>query len=152
MRLTVACVGRARDGPESALFERYLGRLPWPVVLAEVEERRKLPPPRRIEREAELLIGAVPDGALIVALDETGRTFTSPAFAKQIDRWRQDGVRDVAFLIGGADGLGEGLRRRADLILALSAMTLPHLLVRPVLAEQLYRAYTILTGHPYHKA
>ncbi len=152
MRLTVACVGRARDGPESALFERYMGRLPWPVVLAEVEERRKLPPPRRIEREAELLIGAVPDGALIVALDETGRTFTSPAFAKQIDRWRHDGVRDVAFLIGGADGLGEGLRRRADLILALSAMTLPHLLVRPVLAEQLYRAYTILTGHPYHKA
>ena len=151
MRLTVACVGRARGGPEIALFERYVGRLPWPVALAEVEERRKLPPGRRIEREAELLLGAVPNGALIVALDETGRTLTSPAFAKQIDRWRQDGVRDVAFLIGGADGLGEGVRRRADLVLALSAMTLPHMLVRPVLAEQLYRAYTILTGHPYHK-
>ena len=151
MRLTIVCVGRAKGGPETELFERYVGRLPWSVAVAEVEERRKLPPPRRIEREAELLIGAVPAGALIVTLDEAGRAFTSPAFAKQIDRWRQDGVRDVAFLIGGADGLEDRLRRRADLILALSAMTLPHLLVRPVLAEQLYRAYTILTGHPYHK-
>jgi 23S rRNA (pseudouridine1915-N3)-methyltransferase len=151
MRLTIVCVGRAKGGPETELFERYVGRLPWSVAVVEVEERRKLPVARRIEREAELLLGAVPDAALVVALDEIGRTPTSVAFAKLIDRWRQDRVRDVAFLIGGADGLGETVRRRAALVMALSAMTLPHLLVRPVLAEQLYRAYTILTGHPYHK-
>ena len=151
MRLTIVCVGRARGGPEIALFERYVGRLPWSIAMLEVEERRKLPPTQRIEREAKLLLGAVPDGALVVALDEAGRSLTSAAFAKQIDRWREDRVRDVAFLIGGADGLGEIVHQRAALVMALSAMTLPHLLVRPILAEQLYRAYTILTGHPYHK-
>lgn len=152
MRLTIACVGRARAGPEVDLFNDYVGRLPWSVSLREVEERRKLPPAQRIEREARLLLDCVPDGARIVALDERGRALTSAAFAKQLERWRQDGIRDLAFLVGGADGLDDTLRRRADLILALSAMTLPYLLVRPVLAEQLYRAYTILTGHPYHRA
>ena len=103
-------------------------------------------------REGEALLAAVPDGARIVALDERGKSQTSEAFAKRLGIWRDDGVRAVAFLIGGADGLDESLRKRADMVVSFGALTWPHMLVRALLAEQLYRAHTILTGHPYHRA
>ena len=152
MNILIAAIGRARSGPEQSLFETYAARLPWKIEVKELEIKKELSPDVRKAREAELLLGAVPDGARVVALDERGKTEASAAFATRLGRWRDDGVRGVAFLIGGADGLDETVRKRADLVLSLGAMTWPHLLVRGLLAEQLYRAHSILTGHPYHRA
>lgn len=151
MRITIAAVGRARGGPVGDLFEQYVRRLAWPVTLKEIEDRRSLPPDRLKAREAELLRGALPDGARIVVLDERGKTLTSRAFADLLRRWRDDGIRDLAFVIGGVEGLEDRLRAQAHLVLSLGPMTWPHLLVRGMLAEQLYRAQQILAGHPYHR-
>ncbi|MBI5164744.1 MAG: 23S rRNA (pseudouridine(1915)-N(3))-methyltransferase RlmH [Magnetospirillum sp.] len=152
MRLHLLAVGRARPGPEQALFQHY-GRLVRPALLVkEVEEKRPLPVAERKDREAELLLAAIPAGAVVVALDEHGQMLASTAFAARLGRWRDDGTGDLAFAIGGADGHGAALKARADLLLSLSPMTWPHLLVRGMLAEQLWRAQAILTGHPYHRA
>ncbi len=151
MRLTVAAVGRWKAGPERALYEHFARRLTWTLDLKQVEEKKKLPPPALVRREGELLLAAVPKGAVVVALDGRGKAMTSAAFARRLGAWRDDGV-DVAFVIGGADGLDESVRRKAALTLSLGAMTWPHLMVRAMLAEQLYRAQAILSGHPYHRA
>ncbi len=151
MRLIIACVGRLGDGPMLRLYRDYAGRLAWPVTLKEVEERRKLPAAKRLEREAELLTEAVPKGARIVAMDERGKSLASIAFAQTLSKWQGEGVAEVAFVIGGADGLSADLKKRAALVLSLGPMTWPHLMVRAMLAEQLYRAQTILSGHPYHR-
>ena len=119
--------------------------------MKEVEERRPMPTAARVVREGELLRACVPVGGVVVVLDECGRTLDSPAFAKVFRSWRDGGRRQVAFLIGGADGHGDGVRRVADLVLSLGAMTWPHLLVRGLLVEQLYRAECILANHPYHR-
>ncbi len=152
MRIVIAAVGRARPGPMRDLFEHYRRRITWPVVLKQVEERRPLPPDQLKAREAELLLAALPEGARVVALDQAGKALTSPQLANSIARWRDDGTSDLAFVIGGAEGLDKDLRRRADLTLSLGRMTWPHLLVRAMLAEQLYRAQQILAGHPYHRS
>ena len=102
--------------------------------------------------EADLLLAAVPNAAMIVALDERGASLSSERFAERLGQWRDQGVGDVAFLIGGADGHGEAVGKRADLMLALGPMTWPHLMVRAMIAEQIYRAQQILAGHPYHRA
>ena len=155
MRMTLIAVGRAKPGPVRDLFEHYAERLGQGplggLLLKEVEERRSLPPPELKRREAELLLGARPKGARLVALDERGKTLTSGDFAALLGRWRDDGLGDVAFAIGGADGLDASVRAAAALTLALGPMTWPHLLTRALLAEQLYRAQSILTGHPYHR-
>ena len=104
-----------------------------------------------VRHEGELLLKAVPEGALVVALDAAGKTLTSAAFAKRLGAWRDGGVKDVAFLIGGADGLDGAVTGAADEVLSLGAMTWPHLLARAMLAEQIYRAQCILAGHPYHR-
>lgn len=152
MRLTLACIGRAGRGPERDLYEHYAGRIRWPLTLRELEEKKKLPRAELIRREGELLLGAVPDNATLVALDRRGKVLDSEAFAQRLSRWRDDGVPDIAFLIGGADGHGEPLLQRASLILSFGAMTWPHLLARAMLAEQIYRAQQLLAGHPYHRA
>ncbi len=152
MNIVIAAIGRARSGPEQALFDTYAGRLPWKIDVKELEIKKELAADVRRAREGELLLGAIPDGARVVALDERGKNEGSAAFATRLGRWRDDGVRTVAFLIGGADGLDEPVRKRADLLMSLGAMTWPHLLVRGLLAEQLYRAHSILSGHPYHRA
>jgi 23S rRNA (pseudouridine1915-N3)-methyltransferase len=152
LRLTIACVGRAGRGPERDLYEHYAGRIRWPLSLRELEEKKKLPPAELIRREGELLLGAVPDKAVLVALDRRGKVLDSEAFAKRLERWRDDGVADIAFLIGGADGHGEALLQKAALVLSFGAMTWPHLLARAMLAEQVYRAQQLLAGHPYHRA
>ncbi|WP_096787126.1 23S rRNA (pseudouridine(1915)-N(3))-methyltransferase RlmH [Rhodobacter sp. CZR27] len=154
MKLALCAVGRLRSGPERHLVEDYLARfertgrplgLP-PVQLIEVEDKRG----GGMEAEAELLSRAMPAGAALAVLDERGRTLSSPEFAEQLARWR-DGGRDVALVIGGADGLAPKLRDRADLALSFGRMVWPHMLVRVMLAEQLYRAATILAGSPYHR-
>ncbi len=152
MRLWLAAVGRARAGSARDLYEDYVGRLSSPLTLREVEIRRAAAPGELRRLEAELLVAAVPATAVIVALDEAGATLSSVAFARRIESWRDGGTGDLAFLIGGADGHGEAVRRRADLLLSLGPMTWPHLLVRGLVAEQLYRAQQILAGHPYHRA
>lgn len=152
MDYLIAAVGRARKGPERALFEHYAGRLRQPLVLKECEEKRPLPIPQRVEREAQMLLAAVPSGARVVVLDERGKTLSSEAFAALLGDWRDQGIPCCAFLIGGADGHGEAVRAAAEFQLAFGPMTWPHMLVRALLAEQLYRAQSILEGHPYHRA
>ena len=151
MRITLLAVGRMKSGAVQDLYELYAARLRWPVAVREVEERRSLPPETLKEQEGALLLAAVPRGARIVALDEGGRQMTSREFAQLLGRWRDDGAQDVAFLIGGADGLSQQARVAADIILSLGRMTWPHMLVRGLLAEQLFRAESILAGHPYHR-
>ncbi|MGE0719645.1 MAG: 23S rRNA (pseudouridine(1915)-N(3))-methyltransferase RlmH [Alphaproteobacteria bacterium] len=153
MRIHVVAVGRARGDPTAALFAEYVRRLPWPVRLHEVEARagHDRAGGDRTVREDALLAARIPPGATVVALDPRGRTLTSPAFALRIGRWRDDGVVDLAFVLGGADGLTDRMRAASGLLLSLGAMTWPHLLARAMLAEQLFRAHTILSGHPYHR-
>ncbi len=152
MRIVISAVGRAKRGPLRALFEDYCARLSWPVTLKEVEEKRPLPAAALREREGELLLRQIPDGAALVALDPRGQALSSEDFARLLGQWRDGGTGTVAFAIGGAEGLSPAVLERARLTLSLGAMTWPHLLVRPMLAEQLYRAQAILAGHPYHRA
>ncbi|MCF3630131.1 23S rRNA (pseudouridine(1915)-N(3))-methyltransferase RlmH [Thalassospiraceae bacterium LMO-SO8] len=151
MRITIIAVGRRKKGPEQDLFDQYKARLPWPLDLKLVEEKKPLSGDALKAREAELLLAACPDGATLVALDERGTSDTSPKFAERLGAWRDGGVRDLVFLIGGADGLAADLRKRADFVMSLGAQTWPHQLVPALLAEQLYRGHAILTGHPYHR-
>jgi 23S rRNA (pseudouridine1915-N3)-methyltransferase len=154
VKLTIACVGRSSRGghtPERDLYQHYADRIRWPLALREVEEKRKLPPAQLILREGELLLAAVPTKAVLVALDRRGKALDSTTFARRLEHWRDDSVADVAFLIGGADGHGEPLLKKAALVLSFGTMTWPHLLARAMLAEQIYRAQQLLAGHPYHR-
>ncbi|MDR3436551.1 23S rRNA (pseudouridine(1915)-N(3))-methyltransferase RlmH [Telmatospirillum sp.] len=151
MQITLAAVGHARPGPERLLFDQYRRRLGWSFALKEVEEKRPLSVPERIARETALLLGAVPQGSLMVSLDERGAVYSSEAFAARLAAWRDHGRAKIAFLIGGADGHSDELRNQSDLLLSFGAMTWPHMLVRALLAEQLYRAECILANHPYHR-
>lgn len=156
MRLRIAAVGRlgART-PEAALIDDYLTRFGQtgrafglgPASVVEVEDRKGGGKPA----EAALLSKQIPDGAALIALDERGRTLTSPDFAAALARFRDQGRPEAVCLIGGADGLDPALRDRADLVISFGAMVWPHMLVRVMLAEQLYRAATILAGSPYHR-
>ena len=159
MRVHICAAGRLKLGPEKLLIDDYLSRLDatgraigisaGPV--SEIEERRKLDAPQLMAREAELLLAAA-KGATIVALDERGKNETSEVFARRLGEWRDNAVPDLAFVIGGANGLAPAVREKASHIMSFGAMTWPHMLVRVLLAEQLYRAVTILAGHPYHRS
>jgi 23S rRNA (pseudouridine1915-N3)-methyltransferase len=151
MRVMIAAVGRDRSGPARDLFDEYCRRCPWPIRLHEIPPRTTAPVERRRAEEAERLSSAVARDAALVALDENGRNLTSRALASKIGAWQRQGRSELAFLIGGPDGLDPALIERADLVLALGRMTWPHRLVRVLLVEQLYRAATILAGHPYHR-
>ncbi len=154
--MAIVAVGRLRGGPEAALVADYLARFDrtgrplglGPASLVEVEDRRGGGP----AAEAALIAAAAPKGALLVALDERGAAPSSPEFAAMLRRWADGGAPGLAFAIGGADGLDPGLRDRAAAAISLGRMVWPHLLARVMLAEQLYRAATILAGGPYHRA
>lgn len=150
MRLTIIAVGRHKTGPLKALQEFYAERIRWPLTIREIEERRKLPPAELKAREADLILGALPKDAVLVALDARGKTLSSTDLAARFARWR-DADASLAFVIGGADGLADSVVDKAKLVLSLGAMTWPHLLVRGMLLEQIYRAQQILAGHPYHR-
>ena len=149
-------MGRLRAGPERDLIDDYLMRFDrtgrplglGPALEHEVEDKKNA----GMTAEADLLARAVPAGAVLVTLDERGKLLTSPDFAAQLARWRDAGRQDLAFVIGGADGIDPALRARADFSISFGAMVWPHMLVRVMLAEQLYRAATILGGGPYHRA
>jgi len=142
-------VGRLRSGPEAELFARYNGRLRPPLAVTEIAEARGAPPEIR-RREAERLLAALPSDALAVVLDLGGRSADSEHFAALLEQWRAL-ARPLCFLIGGAEGLDRSVIARGDEVLALGPMTWPHFMVRPMLAEQLYRAQAIAAGHPYHR-
>ncbi len=155
MRIHICAVGRLRAGPEKDLIDDYLTRFDrtgralglGPAKVVEVEDKRG----GGMAAEAVLLERALPVGALVCVLDERGRVETSPDFAARLGGWRDQGRGDVAFVIGGADGLDKTLRARADHALSFGKMVWPHMLVRVMLAEQLYRAASILAGAPYHR-
>ncbi len=134
------------------LFQDYARRLTFPFEVREFEEKKKLPPAQLKAREGELILGAIPPESKVIALDERGKSLSSESFATKLGDWRDEGHSDFVFIIGGADGLADEVRRRADLILQLGEMTWPHQLVRVLLAEQLFRAQSIWSGHPYHRA
>lgn len=137
MLLHIVARGRIGRGPEAELIERYLKRVPWPTRVTELPDvGGKLP-----ER----------DGAKLILLDEKGDSLGSAAFAERLGRWRDDGVREAQFRIGAADGFDDKDRAEADLLLSFGRATWPHLLARAMLAEQLWRATSILAGHPYHR-
>ncbi|MBO6825010.1 MAG: 23S rRNA (pseudouridine(1915)-N(3))-methyltransferase RlmH [Sneathiella sp.] len=152
MRLTIASIGRFKGGPLQALFEEYAARLPWQLTLKEAEEKKPLKGDKLKDREAELLMKSVPKGAKLIVLHERGREFTSVEFSSLLNRYADEGFSDVAFVIGGADGHAKSTLDAADQLLSLGKMTWPHLMVRGLLAEQLYRAYSIQNNHPYHRA
>ena len=151
MQHLIIAVGRWKSDPEKALYEHYRARIQPARELREVEEKKRLQGSELKRREGELLLAAIPDGAQVIALDGSGKTLASRDIAKAIGRWRDDGIRQTALLIGGADGHDAAVLKRADLKLSLGPQTWPHLMVRAMLAEQLYRAQSILAGHPYHR-
>lgn len=158
MRIAIAAIGRMKTGPERELVARYLDRAGMsgkPLALTgfdvhELPESRAGSAAARKVEEARALRAALPDGVLVM-LDERGKALTSESFATQIGRWRDDGRPAVSFVIGGADGIDPDFVRSADLAVSFSPMVWPHQLVRIMLAEQLYRTTTILSGHPYHR-
>ncbi|TNE37171.1 MAG: 23S rRNA (pseudouridine(1915)-N(3))-methyltransferase RlmH [Alphaproteobacteria bacterium] len=159
MKITLLAVGRGKNSPEQDLMARYFERFNalgaslglGPISLIEVEEKRPIKGPERQRREAELLEKALPVGALRVALDERGKTPTSVEFADLLKRARDTGTPDLVFMIGGAYGFDREFLAAAQQKISFGKMTYPHMLVRALLAEQVYRAATILSGHPYHK-
>lgn len=151
MRLTLIAVGRSKKGPEQELFASYQKRLRPSLELIEVEEKRRLSDAELMAREAELILAKVPEGAYVLALDERGKTMKSRDFAKFLTSEQDGGCRDMAFVIGGANGLAPEVRDRANKLMSFGVQTWPHMLVRGMLAEQLYRAQSIQAGHPYHR-
>ena len=149
--MTICTVGRLKAGPERDLIDRYRKRIQWPFEFLEVEERRKLSAAELQLRESNLLISATPAEAVRIAMDERGKTLSSESFAEKLGEWRDQG-RDIAFIIGGAGGLAPENKVGADLVLSFGAATWPHMLVRVMLVEQIYRAQEILAGNPYHRA
>jgi len=160
MRLLVIAIGRLKQGPERELAERYRERFDdigrklgfRGLEILEIAESRARDAGSRIAEEAAAISAAIPPKSALVALDERGDNIDSRAFARHLGRWRDDQIANTIFAIGGADGLSPELRRMAQLRMAFGSATWPHQMVRVMLLEQIYRAATILTGHPYHRA
>lgn len=138
MRIHIVARGKIGRGAEAELIDRYLKRLPWPAKVTELLDRGGAMP-------------ALQSGEIMIALDETGDELGSVAFAQRIAAWRDAGARELRFVIGGADGLDADALENADFVLSFGKATWPHLLARAMLAEQLWRAASILAGHPYHR-
>lgn len=150
MKIRIIAVGRQKASPTKDLCDEYLKRLGWPVTLREIDA----PKGSTAAQEAPLILkelGKQP--GLVVALDERGETFTSPAFAQKISGWQMQAPgNEITFLIGGADGFDNAVREKAKFLMSFGKQTWPHMLVRVMLLEQIYRAQQILAGHPYHRA
>lgn len=159
MRLTLFCIGRLKSGPERELVARYMERASLgarqvgftAIDFVEVDESKARRPEDRKTDEAKLLRAHLTQGARLILLDERGKNLTSTDFTTQLQRQRDEGTRSIVMAIGGPDGFDPSLRSEASLVLAFGAMTWPHQMVRIMAAEQIYRATTILSGHPYHR-
>jgi 23S rRNA (pseudouridine1915-N3)-methyltransferase len=160
MRILIVCIGRLKQGPERELADRYRERFVDAgrklgfrgLDVAELAESRARDAATRLAEEAAAILAAIPEKAALVVLDERGKSLDSSSFAGRLGDWRDAQQQHAVFVIGGADGLSPELRRKADLAIAFGAATWPHQMVRVLLLEQIYRAATILAGHPYHRA
>lgn len=160
MRILVIAIGRLKKGPERELADRYKTRFEdigrklgfRGLEIHEIAESRSSDAKTRIAEEAAMIASLVPEKSILIALDEGGENIDSTVLARHLGRWRDDSLPGAAFVIGGADGLSPELRRKAKLVLAFGKATWPHQIVRIMLLEQIYRAATILSGHPYHRA
>jgi 23S rRNA (pseudouridine1915-N3)-methyltransferase len=159
MRLTIIAIGKLKQGPERELALRYHDRFEETgrklgfrgLSIHEISESRARDAPTRIAEEAASIATLIPDHAAIIAMDERGDSIASATLAKTLGRWRDESVTDTIFMIGGADGLSPELQRKAKMRIAFGSATWPHQMVRVMLLEQVYRAATILAGHPYHR-
>ncbi|MEQ8665642.1 MAG: 23S rRNA (pseudouridine(1915)-N(3))-methyltransferase RlmH [Rhodospirillales bacterium] len=153
MRLQIRAVGRMKPGPEQELLDLYRKRLSWQLDILEIDDRKSAgSTPERIAREGAQLQADLPPGAVVVALDERGRELDSREFSRTLTAWRDNARLPIVFMIGGADGLERELVNKADLTLCFGRMTWPHMMVRAMLVEQIFRAQSIQQGHPYHRA
>lgn len=153
MRIKILSIGKFENSPHKIVFENYLKRLKWKVELRELELKnsQNMSAQKIKEGEGELILKALKPNSKIILLDENGKQFSSRAFAKLISDSALNGDSDLTFVIGGSDGLSKSLLEKSHLKISLSLMTFPHLMVRAILAEQIYRAQTIIEGHPYHR-
>lgn len=160
MKITILSIGKFRNqDANQKIFLDYQKRLDWKIELKELELKNGNSANLQASsggeiiknKEAELLLSKAPSSAKIIALDEKGKMLTSIEFAKQIRKYQDEGNSNLAFIIGGAGGLGDDIKKKADLILSFSAMTMPHIMIRSFLIEQIYRAQTIINHHPYHR-
>ncbi len=152
MHIILSAIGKLKKNtPEYELITEYTKRTKWPIEIKEYEEKKALSGEALKNAEADLLLSNIPEKAKLVVLDEHGETLSSREFAEKLRTWQNNGSDTLAFLIGGADGHGQKVKDKANLTLSFGRMTLPHFLMRVVLVEQIYRAKTILDGHPYHR-
>lgn len=152
MRITILAIGKLKKtDPEESIIQNYIKNSVYPIEIKQLDTHKKLPSEQQKKEESQLLLKAVPPHAKMVVLDERGKELTSREFSEKIVKWQDSGCDEVAFLIGGAYGHSLELKEKADLLLSLGKMTMPHLLARVVLTEQIYRAGLIAQNHPYHK-
>ena len=145
MKIHILAIGKCKHGsPEDVLIREYKKRLNWELIIKEKENSDQI-------QEAKFLQTNIPLGAKVIVLDERGENMKSTELASKIGQWQTQGCSDICFLIGGADGHIDPTRKKADLLLSFGKLTLPHMLMRAVLTEQIYRIQTILSGHPYHR-
>lgn len=146
MKITLGVIGKCKaNSPEGEIIRRYAERMKWHLQIKEKDNASQ-------KEEAEFLQSCIAPGAKVVVLDERGKNMSSPELAEVVENWMLSGCSEICFLIGGADGHLETTRQKADLVLSFGKLTLPHILMRAVLAEQIYRLETIIEGHPYHRA
>ena len=153
MRITILSIGKFENSPHKTVYEHYLKRLKWKIQLRELELKNsdKLSLLQRKKGEGELILKNLKPGSKLIICDENGDQLTSKDFAKLISNSALHGDSDLSFVIGGSDGLSDEILQKAKEKIAFGKMTLPHLMVRSILIEQLYRAETIISGHPYHR-
>lgn len=150
MKILIAAIGKAKASPEKDLYHDYIKRVPWKIECREFDVKVEDILQRKT-KEAEQLLAACKGFDRIVALDESGKTLASREFANQVKQWQGQGNSSLAFVIGGSDGLHESVLKQANLVWSFGRVTWPHMLVRGMLAEQVYRAHSIISGHPYHR-
>ena len=151
MKITILAVGKFKPSMEREIFASYLKRIPWKIQLREVEVKKTLQNEQLKAAESVLLQASIPQNSLIIALDERGENLSSRQLANVFIKWQNEGASSVAIMIGGAEGLADDIRKKADILISFGKLTWPHMLVRTMLAEQIYRIYTIMNNHPYHK-
>ncbi len=145
MKIYVLAIGKCKkNSPEAQIIAEYVKRCSWEIIIKEKDNSSQ-------EEEAAFLQNAIPHGAKIIVLDERGENLKSTELAHKIENWQLNGCSEICFLIGGADGHLQSTRDKADLLLSFGKLTLPHMLMRAVLCEQIYRLQTIISGHPYHR-
>ena len=145
MKIYILAIGKCKkNSPESLIIDEYVKRSGWDIIIKEKDNSNQ-------EDEAKFLERSIPLGAKVIVLDERGENLKSQELAKKIENWQLSGCSEICFLIGGADGHLESTRKKANLVLSFGKLTLPHILMRAVLSEQIYRIQTIINGHPYHR-